>query len=99
MLGQLFAIGGVVFMLSLAAHHHAWNLVHRQMHTKASARAGWFRRSRICLWLAQYHYMHHSYPKVNFCIVCPLADWVMGTYKAPEEKDLAEMQKHGLEQI
>lgn len=93
--GKVLVLGALVFMLSLFAHHCIWNLIHIQMHTKDSERAKWFKQSRLCLWLARNHFMHHAYPRVNFCIVCPLADWLMGTYKAPQPKDIAEMRKHG----
>ncbi|MBX9573869.1 MAG: hypothetical protein K2X77_33550 [Candidatus Obscuribacterales bacterium] len=93
--GQFLAMGGVMFMLSLLAHHQAWNMIHVQMHTSPEKRASWFKNSSLCLWLARYHYMHHAHPKVNFCIVCPGADWLMGTYSQPSELDVKNMQKHG----
>ena len=93
--GQFFAIGGVTFMLSLLAHHLTWNLIHIQMHTPEKERASWFKNSSLCLWLARYHYMHHAHPRVNFCIVCPGADWLMGTFKAPAPRDIEDMHKHG----
>jgi len=93
--GAFCALGGVTMMASVFVHHCIWNLVHRQMHSQPAKRASWFKNSRVCLWLARYHFMHHAYPKVNFCVVCPGADWIMGTYKAPSAKDVEEMQKHG----
>lgn len=93
--GKFLAMGGVMFMLSLLAHHQAWNMIHLQMHTNPEKRAGWFKNSSLCLWLARYHYMHHAHPKVNFCIVCPGADWLMGTYAVPSPADVNNMQKHG----
>ncbi len=94
-IGMVFGLGAVIFMLSLFLHHNAWNLIHIQMHTQPEKRAKWFNRSSLCLWLARNHFLHHAYPKVNFCIVCPLADWLMGTYKKPGAKDVIEMRKHG----
>ena len=93
--GQFVALGGVMFMISLFAHHQAWNMIHLQMHIGSTERAAWFKNSALCLWLARYHYMHHAHPKVNFCIVCPGADWLMGTYKAPDERDVTNMKKLG----
>ncbi|MBX9724024.1 MAG: hypothetical protein K2X81_21640, partial [Candidatus Obscuribacterales bacterium] len=93
--GQVPLLGAIVFVIALMTHHSAWNLIHIQMHTANEKRANWFKHSRLCLWLARNHFMHHAYPRVNFCIVCPLADWIMGTYKAPQAKDIEEMKKHG----
>lgn len=94
-LGQFLVMGGAMFSLSLLAHHQAWNMIHLQMHTSPEKRASWFRNSSLCLWLARYHFMHHTHPRVNFCIVCPGADWLMGTYSVPKQDDVDNMQKHG----
>ncbi len=93
--GLSLCVVGVTFMVSLAVHHVTWNFIHVQMHTNRDKRARWFAKSSLCLYLARYHYMHHVYPRVNFCVVTPLADWIMGTYKAPSEKDIEDMKKHG----
>ncbi|MBX9690136.1 MAG: hypothetical protein K2X27_25720 [Candidatus Obscuribacterales bacterium] len=88
-------LGACIFVLGFLAHNLAWNLVHVQMHTKLPKRARWFQRSRLCLFLARYHYMHHIYPRKNHNVVCPLIDWVMRTYQSPSEKDLEAMKALG----
>lgn len=93
--GIALTVGALIFMVSLFIHHMTWNFIHVQMHTDKSKRAAWFANSRVCLYLARYHYMHHVYPRVNFCVVTPLADWLMGTFKPAGEKDIADMKKHG----
>ncbi len=93
--GTCLTIGAVTFMIGLMVHHLTWNLIHVQMHTGKEKRSRWFANSQLCLFLARYHYMHHVYPRVNFCVVVPLADWLMGTYKEPGPKDIADLKKHG----
>lgn len=36
-------------------------------------RFGWFQ------FLRNHHHLHHKYMQKNFCVLLPLADWVMGT--------------------
>jgi hypothetical protein len=93
--GKILILGGFTFMLLLMLHHITWNFIHVQMHKTRESRDQWFATSKLCLYLARYHYIHHVYPRSNFCVVCPLADWLMGTFRTANEKDIADLKQRG----
>ncbi len=59
----------------------AYNYVHTCYHVPAGR---WLERTRFYNFMNYYHWKHHAREKewgtlVNICLVCPLADWIMGT--------------------
>lgn len=83
----------IVFFFTLIAHHLIWNVVHSEMHRPKYT---WFSNTRIYKFLAKYHWMHHTYPGKNYNVVFPFADYVMGAYIKPNDRDNAEMRKIGI---
>lgn len=88
--------GAIVFVVVALIHNLSWGFIHKQMHTPVDRRAKWFRNSRLCLWLARYHCVHHIYPGANFSVMFVLPDFIFGTYRAPSAKDIASMRALGL---
>lgn len=88
--------GAVVFVLLVLLHNSAWGVIHRQMHKPPAERAHWFKRSRLCLWLARYHCLHHIYPRCNHSVLFVLPDALFGTLRKPTAKDVATMTELGL---
>ena len=64
-----------------------YEYMHWNMHVPRDhwvERFGWFQ------FLRQHHHLHHRYMQKNFCVLFPLADWVMGTMVT--EKSLVEQR-------
>jgi sterol desaturase/sphingolipid hydroxylase (fatty acid hydroxylase superfamily) len=53
-----------------------YEYMHYNMHVP---RGHWVERFRWFQFLRQHHKLHHKYQQKNFCVLFPLADWVLGT--------------------
>jgi hypothetical protein len=85
-------LAGVTFVVTLLVHALTWNTIHSQMHLpKATFFADW----GVFRWLAIHHYLHHQLTNKNYNIVCPLADYVLGTKIQPRMRDLRELMRLG----
>jgi uncharacterized membrane protein YecN with MAPEG domain len=84
---------GLMLIAAVFVHHLIWNLIHQQMHDPKNP---FFAKWGLYRFLARYHWMHHKHPGHNFNVVVPLADFVLGTYVRPSEKDKASMAEIGL---
>lgn len=73
--GVPVTVGGVFATLAGLQAFNSW---HRMMHTP---RGGWFERTRLFKYLCQHHKTHHADTRVNYNVVFPLADWLLGTLK------------------
>lgn len=87
----------LVFAAVLFTHRYLWNTVHREMH---QPQYPWWSRLAPYRFLARYHYLHHQSHQrdvhVNFNIVLPFADFVMGrAVLVPTPSQREEMQKFG----
>ncbi len=89
-------MGAGVFIATVVMHNVVFSIMHRQMHTPVAERKRWFSNSRVCMWLARHHYLHHVYPSKNNNGLFPLWDWPLGTYAVASEKDNQNMQELGL---
>jgi sterol desaturase/sphingolipid hydroxylase (fatty acid hydroxylase superfamily) len=46
---------------------------------------GFIKRSRPYIWWRACHIQHHRHsPAGNFCVTCPVLDWIFGTYVRPQ---------------
>jgi len=63
------AIGAGMYV---AAYEWMHFMIHHPRHY-------WFQRSRLWEWYCEYHRLHHHRARWNYNVVCPLADWVLGT--------------------
>lgn len=91
------AIGAIVACL---LYFVVYEYMHWNMHVPRGhfvERFGWFQ------FLRKHHHLHHRYFQKNFCVLFPLADWIMGTAeteeslarrKAEREKAIASGQAH-----
>jgi sterol desaturase/sphingolipid hydroxylase (fatty acid hydroxylase superfamily) len=49
--------------------------------------------SRMYRWWKACHFEHHSHtPTKNYCITCPVLDWLFGTYAAPRKEYVESAQ-------
>ena len=60
----------------------AYNYVHTCYHVPNGKR--WFEKTKLYKRMDRYHHVHHARDEeyerlINICVLCPLADWVMGT--------------------
>lgn len=55
----------------------AYELIHFFIHTP---RNYWFQRTRLWHFYCEYHRYHHHRARWNYNVVCPLADYVLGTF-------------------
>lgn len=60
----------------------AYEFIHWTEHCPEGS---WMQHQRWFLWLTEHHRWHHKYPKINFNVVLPLADMVLGTYDHSKE--------------
>jgi hypothetical protein len=76
--------GAVTMALFFSLHGAAWSAIHREIHTP---RGRWFAGTAYYRFVIRYHGRHHQRQGVNFNALCPLMDWVMGTFGGllPEE--------------
>jgi hypothetical protein len=58
-----------------------YEYMHWNMHVP---RAHFVERFRWFQFLREHHHLHHRYYQKNFCVLFPLADWVMGTLETKE---------------
>ena len=66
-------------------YYIAFESLHQLEHMDDKPAVRWIRNSRIFKWLNTHHEIHHSAWNVNFNLVCPLADLLMGTYISEAE--------------
>jgi hypothetical protein len=86
----LSVAAGVTALACVLLHHLTWNLIHNEMHNPSGAR---WAKTRLFKYLARYHYLHHAHPARNYNVVCPLADWVLGTRAAEDVSDIIELSR------
>ncbi len=55
----------------------AYEVIHFFIHTP---RNYWFQRTRLWHFYCEYHRYHHHRARWNYNVVCPLADYVLGTF-------------------
>ena len=65
----------------------AYNYVHTCFHVPNDR---WFEKTGLYQFLDLYHQIHHAWGqewggRANICLVCPLADWIMGTMFLPKK--------------
>lgn len=85
-------LGAITFSLAVATHMYLWGVLHHEMHVPESR---FLQQSASYRFLARYHFLHHRYPKNNFNVVVPLADFFFGTQARPRPCDLREMIRLG----
>ena len=66
----------------------AYNYFHTCFHVPDNR---WFEKTKLYWFLDRYHHIHHTrdgeWERLsNICLVCPLADWVMGTWLRPKKR-------------
>ena len=91
--GLFFPIEAVMFGGWIVVHNLLQSMLHVEMHIPS--RAKW-RHTNVFRWLARHHFMHHQQPSRNLNIVCPLADYVLGTVARPTQGDIREMIEIGI---
>ena len=67
---------GIGIALGTACYCAAYEFVHWCEHVP---RDRWIERTRAFRFLLEHHRVHHLYPKKNYNVVFPLADWILGT--------------------
>jgi hypothetical protein len=67
---------GIGLALGTAFYCLAYEVIHWCEHVP---RGRWIERVRPFRFLLEHHRVHHLYPKKNYNVVCPLADYVLGT--------------------
>lgn len=85
-------LGAFAFSIVAATHMYLWGVLHHEMHVPDSR---FLQQSASYRFLARYHFLHHRYPKKNFNVVVPLADFFLGTQAHPRPCDLREMIRLG----
>ncbi len=90
-------VPALVFAATLFTHRYLWNTIHGEMHQpKYPAWSKW----ALYRYLARYHYLHHQHHRngehVNFNIVIPFADFIMGkAFVRPTDAEREEMKRFG----
>lgn len=87
----------IVFVAVMLMHRYLWNTIHREMHQPEYPTWSKWAPYR---YLARYHYLHHQHhhggEHVNFNIVLPFADFVMGkAFVRPTAEEREEMKRFG----
>lgn len=60
-------------------------IIYEYMHWNMHVPRGHFvERFRWFQFLREHHHLHHRYSQKNFCVLFPLADWIMGTAETKE---------------
>jgi hypothetical protein len=85
----------IVFMCIAFAHYFLWNTIHVAMHHGDHP---YWSRSRVYKYLARNHYLHHQDTHARFNIVCPFADFVVGTWHGSSENEDRELERLGFAQ-
>jgi hypothetical protein len=85
-------LGAIAISIVAATHMYLWGVLHHEMHVPKSR---FLQQSASYRFLARYHFLHHRYPKKNFNVVVPLADFFLGTRAHPRPCDLREMIRLG----
>lgn len=69
--------------------------LHQLEHMEDKPAVKWLRSWKVFVWLDTHHEIHHNAWRVNFNLVCPLADWLTGTYLSVGDytKQLAARKK------
>lgn len=70
-----FTVGMIVLFVFILAHAFIWSLIHSEMHEPKQA---WFAKTSVYKFLLKYHQKHHEDNSVNFNVVCPGADFILG---------------------
>ena len=81
-------------MVTMLVYFVIYEYMHWNMHVPRKQfveRFHWFQ------FLRSHHKLHHQYYQVNFCVLFPLADWVMGTLET--ETSFAKRKKEREESI
>jgi hypothetical protein len=69
--------GAIVLATFFSLHGEAWTWFHREIHYP---RDRWFARTAYFRFVTRYHGRHHERPDVNFTVMCPLMDQLMGKF-------------------
>jgi hypothetical protein len=73
--------GAIVLATFFSLHGEAWTWFHREIHYP---RGRWFARVPVVRayfrFVLRYHGRHHQRQSVNFTVLCPLMDQVMGKF-------------------
>ena len=91
-LAMVDLLGAAVFSVVAVAYMYSWGLIHREMHVPTSRV---LKKLAMYRFLARYHYLHHRYPRLNFNLLNPLADFLLGTVARPMPCDIREMLRLG----
>ncbi|MEN9390480.1 MAG: hypothetical protein RLZZ283_580 [Candidatus Parcubacteria bacterium] len=106
LVGALFSFIGVfigtlvpaiVFFVLMVLHRYAWNTLHPEMH---NPRHPWWTKYTAYKYLARYHYLHHYLHhkgiRMNYNIVVPCADFVLGRHAhILDEQNIKEVKEYG----
>jgi hypothetical protein len=77
MIGWFLSLTAAVsFVLMGMIHNIAWTVFHEEMHIPKGA---FYSKWVVYKFLYNYHVDHHNFPKQNFNVVYPFADWILGT--------------------
>lgn len=66
-------------VLASVLYFATYEYIHWCMHLPEEKKERMIQRSSIFRWLNGHHLLHHLYMHKNFNVVCPLADWCLGT--------------------
>jgi len=69
--------GAIVLAAFFTVHGELWSWFHREIHYP---RGRWFAGTAYFRFVLRYHGRHHQRQSVNFTVLCPLMDQVMGTF-------------------
>lgn len=86
----------LIFISIAFLHRFIWNTIHTEMHHPVYP---YWSKWEVYKFLARYHYLHHNTHRkngnVNYNVVLPIADYVMGKVGTPTEEQRDEMRKFG----
>ena len=90
-------VPALVFFSLCVLHRAAWNILHPELHIPQRP---WWTKYTAYKYLARYHYLHHYLHHkgihMNFNIVIPCADFVLGRHAGVlDEQNIREVKEYG----
>lgn len=80
--GKLFGFwAGVGVAIGAGWYVGFYEVLHFHIHTP---RNQWFQRTRLFQWWCEYHRIHHHQARLNYNVILPIADLVLGTFSLKE---------------
>jgi hypothetical protein len=79
----------VTALILFSSYYGIYEYIHWCWHRPKNRRV---EHLKVVKWLNGLHIIHHRYMAYNFNLVCPLADWMFGTYLARAKKPFAQVQ-------